>query len=85
MNWELELYDVQPAQLGGLDKEFIFAGRIDDKLCSWAAIEALIASPPSSSPGIVKVVGCFDDEEIGSLLRQGARSDFMSSTIERIS
>ncbi|KAK5278918.1 vacuolar aminopeptidase 1, partial [Exophiala xenobiotica] len=30
VNWELELFDVQPAQVGGLDKEFIFAGRIDD-------------------------------------------------------
>ena len=61
MQWELELYDIQPAQVGGLSKEFIFAGRLDDKLCCWAAIEALLASPSTSSPGIVKMVGCFDD------------------------
>jgi aminopeptidase I len=84
VSWELELFDTQPAQLGGLDKEFIFAGRIDDKLCSWAAIEALLASSDDNSPGIIKMVGCFDDEEIGSFLRQGARSNFMSSVIERI-
>lgn len=30
------------------------------------------------------MVGCFDDEEIGSLLRQGANSNHMSSVIERI-
>ena len=84
VNWELELFDIQPAQLGGLDKEFIFAGRIDDKLCCFAAIEALLASSDDASPGIVKMVGCFDDEEIGSYLRQGARSNFMSSVIERI-
>ncbi|KAK5296858.1 vacuolar aminopeptidase 1 [Exophiala xenobiotica] len=84
VNWELELFDVQPAQVGGLDKEFIFAGRIDDKLCCFAAIEALLASSDDASPGIVKMVGCFDDEEIGSYLRQGARSNFMSSVIERI-
>ncbi|KAL6241939.1 vacuolar aminopeptidase 1 [Rhinocladiella similis] len=84
VNWELELFDVQPAQLGGLDKEFIFAGRIDDKLCCFAAIEALLATTDDASPGIVKMVGCFDDEEIGSYLRQGARSNFMSSVIERI-
>lgn len=87
VNWELELYDTQPAQTGGLDKEFIFAGRIDDKLCSWSAIEGLIASsaaPASEDDGIIKLVGVFDDEEIGSLLRQGARSNFLPSTVERI-
>jgi aminopeptidase I len=82
--WELEMYDSQPAQVGGLDKDFIFAGRIDDKMCCFAAQEALLASPSSSSPGIVKLVGMFDDEEVGSLLRQGARSNYLSSVIERI-
>lgn len=89
VNWELELYDTQPAQVGGLEKEFIFAGRIDDKLCSWAAMEGLLASAASSTSvaeddGIVKLVGVFDDEEIGSLLRQGARGNFLPSTIQRI-
>ncbi|KAI9843396.1 MAG: hypothetical protein M1837_006422 [Sclerophora amabilis] len=93
VNWELELFDTQPGQLGGIDKEFIFAGRIDDKLCSYAALEALIASssPESShgnsnsgNSGIIKVVGLFDDEEIGSQLRQGARGNLLSSTMERI-
>ncbi|KAL8787384.1 MAG: hypothetical protein Q9213_002267 [Squamulea squamosa] len=93
VNWELEVFDMQPAQLGGLDKEFIFAPRVDDKLCSYAAIEALIASAstattkdgsqPNGDDSIIKIVGCFDDEEIGSLLRQGARSNFLPSTIER--
>ncbi|EGE81997.1 hypothetical protein RJZ56_000703 [Blastomyces dermatitidis] len=84
VNWELELFDTQAAQVGGLDKEFIFAGRIDDKLCCYSAQEALLASPASASSGIVKMVGMFDAEEIGSLLRQGARSNYMSSVMERI-
>ncbi|MCJ1303184.1 hypothetical protein MMC08_005992 [Hypocenomyce scalaris] len=99
VNWELELFDTQPAQVGGLDKEFIFAGRIDDKLCSFSAIEALIASASTTSSSstttlgggssdddssIIKVVGLFDDEEIGSLLRQGAHGNYLPSTIERI-
>ncbi|KAF4625697.1 hypothetical protein G7Y89_g12465 [Cudoniella acicularis] len=88
VNWELELYDTQPAQTGGLDKEFIFGGRIDDKICSWAAMEALLATTSTASSedhdGIIKLVAVFDDEEIGSLLRQGARGNFLPSTIERI-
>lgn len=90
VNWELELYDHQPATTGGLEREFIFGGRIDDKLCSWAAIKALLNNTDSttsstrSSNGILKVVALFDNEEIGSLLRQGARGNFLPSTIERI-
>jgi aminopeptidase I len=83
VNWELELFDTQPAQLGGLDKEFIFAGRIDDKLCSYSALEALLASSSSTTSGIIKVVGLFDDEEIGSQLRQGARGNFLTAVLER--
>lgn len=93
VNWELELYDLQPATLSGFDKEFLSGGRIDDKLCSWSAIQALLGSSytPTDSPSdgsnsssIIKVVALFDDEEIGSLLRQGARGNFLPSVIERI-
>lgn len=84
VNWELQLYDITPALLCGLDKEFISAGRIDDKINCFSAIEGLLASDDDSSTGIVKMVGCFDDEEVGSLLRQGADSNFMDSTISRI-
>ncbi|KAF7885242.1 hypothetical protein EAF00_011060 [Botryotinia globosa] len=87
INWELELFDTQPSQLGGLDKEFIFSGRIDDKVCSWSSIEALLSnssSEDSKSSGIISMVALFDDEEIGSLLRQGARGNFLPGTIERI-
>ncbi|KAG7057346.1 aminopeptidase I zinc metalloprotease [Colletotrichum scovillei] len=83
VNWELELYDSQPAQTGGLDREFIFGGRIDDKVCSWAALTGLLAADSDPKDGIIKLVALFDDEEIGSLLRQGARGNFLPLTIER--
>jgi aminopeptidase I len=83
INWELELFDTQPAQTGGMDHEFIFGGRIDDKLCSWAAMEAFLAAPEPSST--INLIGLFDDEEIGSLLRQGARGNFLPSIINRVS
>lgn len=84
VNWELELFDSQPAQLLGLDKEFITAGRIDDKLCSWSAFTALLAASDAEDSGNVKLVALFDDEEIGSLLRQGAKGNFLPSVIERL-
>jgi aminopeptidase I len=83
LNWELELFDSQPAGVLGLDKEFITAGRIDDKLCSWSALTALLAADDNDDDGFIKLVALFDDEEIGSLLRQGARGNFLPLVIER--
>ena len=85
LSWELELFDTQLAQVGGMDKELIFAPRIDDKLCSWAALEGLIESAElAGKGGSVAMVGLFDDEEIGSRLRQGAGGNFMQGVVERI-
>ena len=58
---------------------------MDDKLCSWAAIQALVDAQATDTEdsSIIKAVGLFDNEEIGSLLRQGARGNFLPSTIER--
>lgn len=83
VNWELELFDSQPAQTIGMDRELISAGRIDDKLCSWSAIMGLLASQDSEDSSYIKLAALFDDEEIGSLLRQGAKGNFLPHTIER--
>ncbi|KAF2403042.1 peptidase M18, aminopeptidase I [Trichodelitschia bisporula] len=82
LDWDLELFDTQPAALGGLDKDLLFAPRIDDKICSWAAVQALLASHSSGS-GIIRIAALFDNEEIGSLLRQGARGNFLPATLSR--
>ncbi|KIJ50917.1 hypothetical protein M422DRAFT_27047 [Sphaerobolus stellatus SS14] len=85
LDWELELYQFEPGRLGGLSKEFLYAPRIDDKLCSWAALEALIeGSKDIQGRGTINMCGLFDNEEIGSKLRQGAMSNLMSGSIQRI-
>jgi len=85
LNWELELYQFEPSRLGGLSKELLFAPRIDDKLCSWAALEGIIeASKDLKGRGTVNACALFDDEEIGSQLRQGARGNLLSGAVERI-
>jgi aminopeptidase I len=84
VGWELELFDLQPAQVGGLDKEFIFGSRIDDMLCSWAAIEGLLASKDTEDSRVIKLVGVLGDEDVGSQPRQGAAESFLHSTISRV-
>ncbi|PHH81232.1 hypothetical protein CDD82_1209 [Ophiocordyceps australis] len=82
LDWDLELYDSQPAQTLGIDADFISAGRIDDKLCSWSALTSLIATDDQKF-GHVKLVALFDNEEIGSLLRQGAHGNLLPLVVER--
>ncbi|KAF3920992.1 hypothetical protein ABW20_dc0105690 [Dactylellina cionopaga] len=85
VDWELELFDTQPAALIGLDQELISACRIDDKICSWAALEGLVYSADAVVEGsTIALAGFFDDEEIGSKLRQGAAGNYMPITVERI-
>ncbi|EJT98395.1 peptidase M18 aminopeptidase I [Dacryopinax primogenitus] len=87
VDFDLELYDITPSVFLGLDDEFISSPRLDDKLCSFAAISALLAS--SSDPeffeqsGTISMVALFDTEEIGSRLRQGAKSNFLQIVAER--
>jgi aminopeptidase I len=85
VSWDLELYDTQAATYGGLSKQFIFAPRLDDKLCSFSAIAGLIdfANNKKSSHAI-NVVALFDNEEIGSETRQGANGNFVETVFDRI-
>lgn len=82
---EIELFDYQAASRLGLDGEFLSVPRCDDKLCSYAALEALIeASQATLDGGTISLTACFDDEEVGSQLRQGADSNFLPSVLSRI-
>ncbi|ANB11102.1 Ape1p [Sugiyamaella lignohabitans] len=82
---DLEVYDTHPGTVGGLDKEFVFCPRIDDKLCSFAAVYGLLESLEKvDDNSSLSFVALYDDEEIGSLLRQGAESNLLEGTIDRL-
>ncbi|EDK36148.2 hypothetical protein PGUG_00246 [Meyerozyma guilliermondii ATCC 6260] len=88
---DLELYDIQSACRGGLDNEFMFAPRIDDRLCSFAAINALLSSASEIKNSTtlkqwngLNMVLLADNEEIGSGSRTGAKGKFLSTTLKRI-
>lgn len=83
LDLELQLYDFQPGTLGGLDREFLIAGRLDDKLCSYSALYGLIESE-GADPNALNVVALFDNEEIGSLTKQGARGGLIETVLDRV-
>lgn len=85
---DLELFDVQTAVRGGIKGDFMFAPRIDDRLCSFSAIFGLVEH--SSTIDLANYAGCSivllaNNEEIGSATRTGARGKFLNSVVERMS
>ncbi len=81
--WDLMAYDVQPAAIGGLGGEFIYAGRLDNLASCHAACTALIAS--SDDTAATRGLVLYDHEEVGSRSAQGAASDFLRSSLQRLS
>ncbi|ODV96498.1 hypothetical protein PACTADRAFT_68042 [Pachysolen tannophilus NRRL Y-2460] len=84
---DLDLYDVQKGVIGGLSSEFLFSPRIDDRICSFSAISSLI----EYANGIDQIpeesfsfVACYDNEELGSLSRQGAQGGLAESVVDRV-
>lgn len=87
LEWDLQLYDVQKGVRGGLDNEFIFAPRVDDRVCSYAAISSLLESSARSSlqnSDSFSIVGLFDNEEIGSATRTGIKGQLIETVISRV-
>lgn len=86
VQWDLQLYDVQQGVRGGLNKEFVFAPRVDDRVCSYAAISALIEADAlgSVAPDAFSIVGLFDNEEIGSGTRQGIKGQLIEAVVSRV-
>lgn len=82
---DLDLFDVQKGSIGGLKDDFLFAPRLDDRLCSFAAVTSLIEhSMNIKNSSNLDIVTLYDNEEVGSLSRQGAKGGLMEATVERI-
>ena len=78
---DLIVYDRMKGTVWGKDGEFFSAPRIDDLGCAFSAIGALCET---GSGKTMQIAALFDNEEIGSSTRQGALSDFLASTLRRI-
>ena len=61
--------------------EFISSPRLDDLQCAFASFEAYVNAETGRS---IPVYCLFDNEEVGSLTKQGADSTFLNDTLERV-
>lgn len=80
MDFELCLYDTQPAALIGLDKEFLTSARLDNLLSCFIATRSLIEADHTNTC----IIACNDHEEVGSVSAVGADGPFLESVLARI-
>lgn len=88
VDFELSLFDIQKANLGGAFSEFIHSARLDNLASCFLATKALIDHVQAgklSTDGEVSMIVLYDHEEVGSNSAVGAASPIMSETIQRIS
>lgn len=81
IDFDLFLYDYSQGTLLGLENEFISCGRLDDLWMVYDGLRALLDSEQNKA---TKVLVAIDNEEIGSLTAQGARSSLLKTVLERI-
>ncbi len=80
LDYELCLYDTQPAAAVGLKQNFFASARLDNLLSCYVATEALLQTGGEQTCLMV----CNDHEEVGSVSAVGADGPFLEAVIERI-
>lgn len=68
-DFELNLFDTQPACIGGMKDEFLYSARLDNQATCFVSIEGLIEHTSSAvfdNDVDISMVCLFDHEEVGS-------------------
>lgn len=81
LDYDLSLNEYNRGCIMGYDNEFISAPKLDNLAMAHASIKGLLESKPGKS---TQMVAIFDNEEVGSLTKQGADSPLLRNLFERI-
>lgn len=85
IDFELNCYDCHKPAIGGLHNEFIYSPRIDNLATCISSLDALIGHQKLQQESRdVSIICLFDHEEVGSSSAQGADSNMLVETTERI-
>ena len=80
LSMELYLYNRVEGSIWGASKEFLSSGRLDDLQSAFGSLKGFLAA---KATGQVNVCAIFDNEEVGSLTKQGADSSFLTAAHQR--
>ena len=78
---DLYLYVRQNAAVWGAEEEFLSGQALDDLQCAWCCTQGFLQAKGSKA---VPVLCVFDSEEVGSSSVQGAASNLLEMSLERI-
>ena len=81
LSMELYLYNRVEGSIWGAGREFLSSGRLDDLQSAFGSLKGFLAA---KATGQVNVCAIFDNEEVGSLTKQGADSSFLTETLQHI-
>lgn len=82
LEFDVQLFDAQGANAGGFNDEWIYSGRLDNLSSCHAIAEALLASEPLENDFMVAAF--MNNEEVGSVTREGAGGNFLQSILEQV-
>ena len=83
LDFDIQLFDAQPANRGGFADEWIYSGRLDN-LSSCHAIAEAFADTDALEKDF-QVAAFFNNEEVGSETREGAAGNFLKSVLDSVS
>lgn len=82
LDFDVQLFDAQAAQLGGFEDEWIYSGRLDNLSSCHAIAEAFAKAEPSDKD--FQVAAFFNNEEVGSNTREGAAGNFLKCVLDSL-
>ena len=82
LDFDIQMFDAQPANRGGFDDEWIYSGRLDN-LSSCHAIASAFAATQGLERDF-QIAAFFNNEEVGSLTREGAAGNFLKSVLSSL-
>ncbi|MBQ7081056.1 MAG: M18 family aminopeptidase [Fibrobacter sp.] len=82
IDFDVQLFDAQPANRGGFNDEWIYSGRLDNLSSCHAIAEAIVTAESSENDCLVACF--FNNEEVGSTTREGAAGNFLKSVLDEV-
>lgn len=82
LDFDVQLFDAQAANKGGMNDEWIFSGRLDNLSSCHAVAQAMLDSCACETD--FAVAAFFNNEEVGSTTREGAAGIFLKSVLQQM-